>query len=380
MYINRDWKPRRRRKPWLRYVFLIALVSVALYWARQRYPQVLRNPFVTPVPTPTPTRTIQSWLADAELNFRAGHVDKTLAAYRHVTKLEPNNADVYAWLARLLTLRGDTEEALPLARKAVELEPNNATYLAVLAMVLDWNGKYEEALSKALEAVDLDPNNAQAHAYLAEIYADMGNWDRALEEAETAISLDDKDPFVWRNYGYVLEVRGEYRKAIDAYLHAAQLAPLAFFYIAAGRNYQALQEFDKAIELFQKARAIEPNNPAPQDAIGWAYFLAGDPQKAMVQLEKAIEIDPNYAPAYVHLGTVYYVRRNYEGAIEMLEKAVELGEARETVYYMLGLSYVYLDDCDKGVPWLRKALDLNPHSQPALQGLKMCGVTPGGRQ
>ncbi len=383
MYIKREWKPRRRRKPWGRYFLLFILIGAALYWARTRYPEVLRNPFVTPVPTPTPTRTVQSWLVEADLNFKSGHLHQAIDAYRHVIKLEPDNADAYAWLARLLAIQERPEEALYMARKAVELDPQNATYLAVLAMTLDWNEKYDDAVTKALEAVDMDPNNAQAHAYLAEIYADMGNWDQALEEAKIAISLDDRDPFIWRNYGYVLEVRGEYRKAIDAYLHAAELVPLAFFYLSVGRNYQALagrergekadKDFQEALRFFQKARQVEPNNPAPQDAIGWAYFQAGEHQKAMVQLKKVLEIDPNYAPAYVHLGNVYYVRRNYEGAIDMFQKAIELGVKRETVYYMIGLSYVYLDDCEHGVPWLRKALDLNPHSQPALQGLKICG-------
>jgi tetratricopeptide (TPR) repeat protein len=64
--------------------------------------------------------------------------------------------------------------------------------------------------------------------------------------------------------------------------------------------------------------------------------------------------------------------RNYESAIETLEKAVEIGYQTEEVLYEIGLSYAYLDQCDKGREWLLRALGVNPNSQPALQGLRIC--------
>ena len=89
-------------------------------------------------------------------------------------------------------------------------------------------------------------------------------------------------------------------------------------------------------------------------------------------LRKAIEIDPAYGTAYAHLGHAYYTQLNWEAAAENIAKAVELGIHNEQYYYELGLANAYLKDCANAVKWLEKALELNPNSQPALDGLKMC--------
>jgi tetratricopeptide (TPR) repeat protein len=370
MYIDRRYRPRRRRSPWsvLIVVFLLA-AGAYLLATRTRF---FQNPFNPLQPTPTPTRSAVSYLAEAEDHLRAGRLRAATQAYGRAAELEPTDAEAFARQAYLLTLLGHPAEGAEMARKAIAITPT-AMNLGILAMALDWSGRYDEAIKVALQAVDKDPLSAEAHAFLAEVYADKNNWERGLEEAQTAVKLNPNSAIVQRNLGYVLEHQGRYAEAIAAYEAAARLEPrLGYIYIGAGNSYLAQADYKSALVQFQKAVEANPDSPTGYDALGHGSTLAGDPDRAISMLRKAIEIDPAYGTAYAHLGHAYYTQLNWEAAIENITKAIELGVHKEQYYYELGLAHAYLKDCTDAVKWLQKALDLNPDSRPAQDGLKLC--------
>ena len=82
-----------------------------------------------------------------------------------------------------------------------------------------------EAIDACKRAIELDPTYAEAYAYLAEAYADAQRWGDAVEAAQTALQLDDHSVDVHRNYGYVLEVQGNYWMAVEEYERALEIHP-----------------------------------------------------------------------------------------------------------------------------------------------------------
>jgi tetratricopeptide (TPR) repeat protein len=376
MYIDRRYKPKRKRSPWPILIALLVVLAPATYYLSTRT-RFFENPFNPLVPTATPTRSAVSHLAEAESLYEAGKLGASAEAYGRVVELEPGNDDALRRLAFINIVRGQTRRAVDHARQALAAD-GSAINLATLAMALDWNGEYDEAIKIALRAVDIDPLSAEAHAALAEVYADRNNWNRALEEAQQAVELNDKDPLVIRNLGYVLAMQGRVDDALDAYDRAAELAPhLGFVHLGAGNVHVAQGNYADAITAYEKAVAANPDIATPYDALGHASALNGDPDKAIATLRKAVEIDATYGPAYAHLGRVYYTKLNYESAIENLTKAIELGVDKEEYYYQLGLAYSYLDDCENGVRWLNRALEVNPESAPAQQGIRRCQSKAG---
>ena len=71
-------------------------------------------------------------------------------------------------------------------------------------------------------------------------------------------------------------------------------------YLLADHN----RKLSEAVGLIQQALAIDPNNGAYLDSLGWAYYRLGRLSDARVQLERAILLadDP---VIHEHLGDVY---------------------------------------------------------------------------
>jgi len=98
---------------------------------------------------PTPTRTMDSYSMEAETQFAAGNLDKAILSYQEAVKLDPNNAMLWAELARIQTYsstqtttaedqRARLEAALISINKALELAPDDSTVHAIRAFGLDW--------------------------------------------------------------------------------------------------------------------------------------------------------------------------------------------------------------------------------------------------
>jgi tetratricopeptide (TPR) repeat protein len=164
-----------------------------------------------------------------------------------------------------------------MAREALRLEPENARAWAITGLAYDWLGLPDEAVEACDKAIELDPTLPEAYAYLAEAYIDLGNWAAANNTIDTALQLDENNADVQRNYGYILEVQGNYTSAIAAYRKALELQPgMPYLYLAIGRNQQALADIAGARESYEAAAENDPKSAAALDMLGWTYLLEGD--------------------------------------------------------------------------------------------------------
>ena len=170
------------------------------------------------MPTPTATRSPNSYILEAQAYFETGKLDDpasdldAIGAYQLALQVDPDNALVWAELARIQTYSTNLvstdqqrlarlEEALTSIEQAVELAPDDSTVYAIYAFVLDWNAssnlisiaERENYLVRAEAAANraylLDPDNALALAFYAEVLLDQQKWDQARQYAEQAVEL-----------------------------------------------------------------------------------------------------------------------------------------------------------------------------------------------
>jgi tetratricopeptide (TPR) repeat protein len=353
----------RRRTSNLYRLFGLAVFILAGTWlVTHLWTGDVRNPFS---PTPTSTRTIKSWVLEGETSFNAGDLPAAITAYQEATRVDSNNAEALAELARIQAyssrlLSNDSDrltrltEALQSADQAKALAPEDSNVLAIRAFVLDWNADPAlddlrtgnrkaakliiEADQEALRAISSNGQNPLALAFYAEILVDEQKWTQAGQYIQNAIGIGSQLMDVHRVYGYYLESNKNRNQAIEEYQKALAINPnLTFLYISIGLNYrtlaldsprgaqqtelynQALANFAKAVSLNEQLSILDPT---PYIAIAKTYAQEGEFFAAALNAQKAVEIDPTNADLYGQLGNIYKRGRNYETAILALRCAV----------------------------------------------------------
>ena len=102
-------------------------------------------------------------------------------------------------------------------------------------------------------------------------------------------------------------------------------------YLQDGFVYFQQQDYDKAIESYEKAIGQGVRSPAAYNMLGMAYrFKYQQTQdqvfqgKEIVAFQTAIEIDPKFWGAMVNLGTTYYSRGEKAAAAKLFKQALTL--------------------------------------------------------
>ena len=86
----------------------------------------------------------------------------------------------------------------------------------------------------------------------------------------------------------------------------------------AGRYDQALQAFDQALKL-------KPNDPALITYKATVYYAKGNNAQAIQMCEQALKLNPNFGRAYYQRGMIYDKQEKYDQALADLKKAKSLG-------------------------------------------------------
>lgn len=102
-------------------------------------------------------------------------------------------------------------------------------------------------------------------------------------------------------------------------------------YMESGFKHFQNQEYDQAINDFQKAVKLEPKAAAAYNMLGMAYrFKAGKMgmpalrAQEIAAFQKALEADPKYWVAMINLGVTYYNQGDKAKAAPLLKKALAL--------------------------------------------------------
>jgi TolB-like protein/Tfp pilus assembly protein PilF len=137
---------------------------------------------------------------------------------------------------------------------------------------------------------------------------------------------------------------------------------------------------DSAIAVSNKAISIDPNLAEGYKALGLAYGLKHWGRKSLEAYEKALEINPNYHPALGNIGYMNMILGKYDEALKWMKKSLAANPTIPYSYAGIGAAYVGLADYAKAIEWFNKALALQPDLIDAQLGLAFVHAAQGEYQ
>ncbi|MCC7300305.1 MAG: tetratricopeptide repeat protein [Verrucomicrobia bacterium] len=193
----------------------------------------------------------------------------------------------------------------------------------------------ENAIDLLKNFLTLSPETPKALYGLMVLQAERKEYQGALEAARKIEELAQKsgDPDIlnglfYYQYAALYERTGQLEAAEKLFLKATEsgeknLEAVALNYIAymwADRG----EKLDEGLKLVHKALAIDPENGAFLDTLGWIYYMQGRYTEALTELQKAKSIVQNDSTVWEHLGDTYLKLNNRDEASKHWKKALEL--------------------------------------------------------
>jgi tetratricopeptide (TPR) repeat protein len=211
-------------------------------------------------------------------------------------------------------------------------------------------GPAADALTQVRAAA---PENAEASYWLERTYQALG--------AETYAQLEESFPDSWRTHQLRAEsyaLRGSFQDAVQEFQAALALRPdEPELHEAFGELYLENNVFDAAQRELEQTLTVEPSRTHALYLLGRVYVEKKDNQKAVPYLEQALRIQPDLAEANSLLGTAYLRLGQFADAVSRLEKAAP-SDHSGNVHYQLFVAYRKLGQADRARKELLLSQDL----------------------
>lgn len=141
---------------------------------------------------------------------------------------------------------------------------------------------------------------------------------------------------------------------IEAYPLKASLA-----YVNRGWFYREKGQFDRAMDDYEAAISLSPNDAVAYTGRGLVFKKAGQLDRALADFSRAIELLPTEHTAYTNRGWVYMEKRQYDRAIEDFSAAITRNAAYADAYAGRGISFRQKGRYDRAIEDLTQAIDLH---------------------
>lgn len=112
-------------------------------------------------------------------------------------------------------------------------------------------------------------------------------------------------------------------------------------YIRLGNAYARQQQYDKAVDSYEKALALNPQSGMTvYPALGAAYFNRQQYNQALEYFKKSLEFSPDDSLRFYDIGNVYLQLEKCDLAIDAYLEAIANSTAFEEAHYNLAICYI----------------------------------------
>ena len=258
--------------------------------------------------------------------------------------------------------KNELAQALEAADYAIQQYSYSATLLIKKADLLIVAKKYKEALYILEQAEVLDSSDINLYILKTDAYLALDQQEKAASVLEAALNYFEGDEKLELLFE-LTDVYDDYEsfdKVFDCLTMILEIDPnneealykICFWTDFTGRNEEGIRLHQKIIEDF-------PFNELAWFNLATAYQGIKLFEKAIDAYQYAVAIDEKFDYAWRNMGDAYLRIRKYKEAIEVLQKVLELARPEGVIYEAIGHCYDKLHNYALARFNYRKATHLN---------------------
>ncbi len=241
--------------------------------------------------------------------------------------------------------------------------------LAVAAVCLH-NNKLTEAIKELNSVYMRQPNNTMALYALGYCYERLGKESQAVEFYQDCQKFKRYLQLPAQRLAAIYFKKGQSEKTIEQYEILKNEYPDDIsILVTLGHLYIATEKFMKAIETFNNAILIHPDNFHSQDDNVDQLFAQGQFHEALEQLEYLLQEQPNRADLLMKNADILRMLGNTPEAVSQYEEALHICPDFLEATIKLGTQYLQLHQERLAAQQFNKAVEINDKIVDAYLGL-----------
>jgi tetratricopeptide (TPR) repeat protein len=336
-------------------------------------------------------------------------IPSAVEAVNYAVEQFPYSASLHIKKADLLIATRRYREALSLLDKAELLDSNDINLYILKTdahLALDNQEKAAALLEKAIHVFEGE-EKAELLFELADVYDDYEEFDKVFnclklileqdpvnEEAlykicfwtdytgrnEESIKLHQKiiDEFpytqlAWFNLGAAFQGLKLYEKSIDAYQYAIAIdEKFDYAYRNMGDAYLRLHKYREAIEVLQKVLELSMPEEVIYEALGHCYEKLKNYAQARFHYRKASHLNSTDSHLYFKIAGTYMNEGHWDSAVKNIENAMRINKSQPDYHFALAKCYVQLNRIKDAVIHFSNFIKARPKNANGWKELIKC--------
>jgi tetratricopeptide (TPR) repeat protein len=309
--------------------------------------------------------------------FDKGQYDRAIQDNDQAIRLNPNYVDAYVNRCGDYLAKRQHDRAIQDCDKAIRLNPNVANAFANRCNAYADKSQYDRAIKDCDQAIRLNPNYADAFNNRGVAYLRKGQYDRAIQDFNQAIRLNPTFAYAFNGRGLAKRAKGDSAEGDADIAKARQLNPNLPSDVQTPNtlDQQRCSADDPDVSigactaLIQTGQGPQQNLVAALGFRGNAYARKRQYDRAIEDYNQAIRLNPNEAGAFIGRGIAYTLKGQGAPALLDFDQAIRLAPQEAKAFVGRGFLLRALGEDARADADFAKARQLNPNLQvPTIFG------------
>ena len=314
-------------------------------------------------------------LKKADILIALRHYKEALYALEQAEILDSSDKDLYVLKTDVFLALDQQEKAASLLEAAIERfdGEERVDLLFELADVYDDYENFEKVFDCLKMILEQEPTNEEA-LYKICFWTDFTG--RNEEGIKLHKSIIEEHPYcelAWFNLAAAYQGLKLYEKAIDAYQYAIAIdEKFDYAYRNMGDAYLRLRQYKDAIEVLEKVLELSRPEDVIYEAIGHCYDKMKNYAQARFHYKKASHLNNEDSQLHYKIACTYMSEGMWANAVKNLEVAMRSHKLQPEYNLAMGQCCMHLGNTEDAVSYFGNAVRMRPKNINGWTSLLNC--------